>query len=505
MRYFIIIIIIFCLFFSILFLNSCKIKGFTESLDSEEIQEEIPEPDQDPEKTADEDDQYIQTDPDNKDPEYKESDSDKRVGNQKIENDVMFYNSEVNFAFIYSQENPTLSSYPYSSIDYGSLSLSVSIDALEMLKGSIKENALNEREALKNGEFGPNTDLSFEPSKKVVKIGDVFVKDYLVLGRYGICDVAFDRKAVFYNNDYQVQITLSADKEKMQESMSEYFVYDELNCLEEKIWDFDRQDEFYNSLNTGQASGPVMEWYETFDDIMYLFQINDLKGTSAGYDRIIDKRYFEENLEENSFIDISYPQFQSAIIGGLDNSINKSIYDETVLFLIDDFKNEIISYEDEDIDLNFFLGIDYTIVTYDGKSISLCFDIYRYMGGAHGILYFKTINFNLEKMDLIELGDLFVDGYDYLGAISEYCREDLIKQMKEIGAQPDEHWIEDGTDPGSTDTFSNFLATPSGLIIKFPVYQVGPYAIGVFSVNIPYEHFEGNINPNSMIADYNLE
>ena len=117
MRYFIIIIIIFCLFFSILFLNSCKIKGFTESLDSEEIQEEIPEPDQDPEKTADEDDQYIQTDPDNKDPEYKESDSDNRVGNQKIENDVMFYNSEVNFAFIYSQENPTLSSYPYSSID----------------------------------------------------------------------------------------------------------------------------------------------------------------------------------------------------------------------------------------------------------------------------------------------------------------------------------------------------------------------------------------------------
>ena len=59
MRYFIIIIIIFCLFFSILFLNSCKIKGFTESLDSEEIQEEIPEPDQDPEKTADEDDDMV--------------------------------------------------------------------------------------------------------------------------------------------------------------------------------------------------------------------------------------------------------------------------------------------------------------------------------------------------------------------------------------------------------------------------------------------------------------
>ncbi|MCJ7666311.1 MAG: RsiV family protein, partial [Actinobacteria bacterium] len=83
------------------------------------------------------------------------------------------------------------------------------------------------------------------------------------------------------------------------------------------------------------------------------------------------------------------------------------------------------------------------------------------------------------------------------------CRGDLVKQMNEIGAQPDEKWIEEGTDPAFyTDLFASFLVTRSGLIIKFPAYQVGPYAAGNFSVNIPYDLFKGYINPQSIIADY---
>jgi hypothetical protein len=510
MRYFLIIIIMIALLFSILFLNSCKVNEFLEPQDSKDATEEVRDEIQGEEETADRDEQNVQTNPENKNPELEEPDADDDAGDQEIvqkpQNNLMLLNSEVNFAFIYPQENLMLSSYPYSSVDYGDLSLSVSISALETLKGTMKENALEERDALINGKPGPDTDFSFEPSKKIINIGDVFVKDYLVLGRYDVCDVAFDRKAVFYNNGYQVQILLSADKEKIQENMGQYFIYDELNCLEEKVWDPDKQDEFYDKLTTGQASESALEWYETFDDIMYLLQINDFKGASAGYSRLIDERYFEEDLEKNYIIDISYPQFQSVDAGGLDDSINNLIYDEVVLSILNGFKDEIISYEEEDadleIDLNYFLAIDYSIVMFNEKGISLCLDISPYMGGAHGMLYFETINFDLEKNSIIELEDLFVPEYDYLNIISEYCREDLTKQMKQIGAQPDEEWIADGTDPAYTDTFTNFLINQSGLMIKFPAYQVGPYAIGDFSVSIPYNLFEGYINPHSIAADY---
>jgi len=105
-------------------------------------------------------------------------------------------------------------------------------------------------------------------------------------------------------------------------------------------------------------------------------------------------------------------------------------------------------------------------------------------------------------MSLIELGDLFTAGYDYLGIISEYCREDLARQINDRDFEPDTQWLENGTDPDNIDNFTNFLVTPSELIIKFPAYQVAPYAAGDFTVNIPYEEFEGNLNPEGMIESY---
>lgn len=183
-------------------------------------------------------------------------------------------------------------------------------------------------------------------------------------------------------------------------------------------------------------------------------------------------------------------------------SINKIVYEDTIVQIIDDFKEEILSYDNEDINLRYLLAVDYQIIDFDEDIISLCLDIYPYMGGAHGMVYFKTINFDIGKNRLIELKDLFMPGYDYAGTISRYCRSDLTMQMKEMGFQPDEKWIEDGTDPDYTDTLTNFLIAPYGLIMKFPAYQVAPYAAGDFSVTIPYSQFEGFIKPDSVVKKY---
>jgi len=496
MRYFSIIFIVICLLFSMLLLNSCKETGLEEPLDAKVSQDEISKQDT-------ETDENIRTE-NNESIDKDTQDDSIQETSDRPENNIMFYNSEVNFAFIYPQEYLTISSYPGWPRDYGDLSLNVSINSIENLEGSIKEDAISERDALKAGGFGPDTSFSFEPSRKVIKIGDTFVKEFLVFARYDdVCDIAFDWETHFYNNDYQIQIILSADKERITESMDQYFIYDEAGCPGQKVWDFDKQDEFYDKLTTGQASGPASEWFDASGSIMNLLQVNDFKGASAGYSRLIDKRLFEENIEEKYLIDVSYPQFQSAAAGGLDESINKIIYEQKVLPIIDDFKDEISSYGDEDFVFKYFLGIDYSVVMYDENGISVCLYISPYLGGAHGMLHFETINFDLEKMSLVEMEDLFTAGYDYPGVISEYCRENLTKQINDTGFEPDKQWLENGTDPDYMDNFANFLITPSELIIKFPAYQVAAYAAGDFTVNVPYEEFEGNLNPESIIGDYN--
>ena len=129
MRYLSITFIILCLLFSVLLLNSCRKTGIEDFSDSLGVQREVSEQSLD----ADED---IQT-------ENGES-------TVKPGNDIMFHNNEANFAFIYPQEYLTISSYPDWSGDYGDLSLNVSINAIENLKGSEKESAKSKRDSLNN-------------------------------------------------------------------------------------------------------------------------------------------------------------------------------------------------------------------------------------------------------------------------------------------------------------------------------------------------------------------
>jgi len=422
---------------------------------------------------------------------------------QAVPNNIMFQNSQANFAFIYPHDSLTLSSLYYGGeAESGKLTLDVSITLIDSLEGIGKDSAVSERDALERGEYGTETDFSYGPSRKIINVGagDVNVKQYMVL-EYNSCYAVFEQYAVFYNNNYRVAITLSADSDAMIEEIGQYFIDDD-SCQGGKAWAPGGKDEFYDSLLTGNVSPLAAKWQNAFDDIMYLLQINDFKGASAGYSRVTDNRYFEENEKEKYRIEAAYPQFESAVSGGLDDSINERIYDGTVIPIINAFKEEILSYDYEDENLIYFLTVDYRIVTFDNNMISLVLETYPYMGGAHGLLYYRTFNFDLGKSSMIGLEDIFMPGYDYASVMSEYCRSDLALQMQERGFDVDMDWIKEGTDPDRSSNFMNFLVTPEGLLIKFPAYQVAPYAAGDFSVIIGYDCFEGFISPDSPVNEY---
>lgn len=127
-----------------------------------------------------------------------------------------------------------------------------------------KEDALKDSELLKTGEFGLGIDWPAEDSKKVVQIGDIYAKSFMVLGRFEVCDVTFERILLFYYNGYRVIITLYGPGQSIISSMPEYFMTESYCGAVRRV----ENSDFYNALSNGNGSESAEEWYNVFDEII---------------------------------------------------------------------------------------------------------------------------------------------------------------------------------------------------------------------------------------------
>lgn len=112
--------------------------------------------------------------------------------------------------------------------------------------------------------------------------------------------------------------------------------------------------------------------------------------------------------------------------------------------------------------------------------ISITFNIYSFMGGAHGQLLIDVRNYDLKNGKQLDLADLFAEpekALEILGRISaERLRESL-------GDDAEEDMIRAGTEP-TVANFSNLSLLSNGVAVEFQPYQVGPWAIGQQRVEV---------------------
>ncbi len=141
-------------------------------------------------------------------------------------------------------------------------------DISEATMGFDKETSLANKESLNKSEYGQEVDWPIKASKKVVRVGDNNAQEFMVLSRFEVCSVVFERKLYFFNNNHMILVTLEIPAEKVLTSMPEYFTTNPENCQEASIWDFDKQSEFYQTLESGSASESVQEWFDLFDQIV---------------------------------------------------------------------------------------------------------------------------------------------------------------------------------------------------------------------------------------------
>ncbi len=431
------------------------------------------------------------------------------------ENSTGFFDNEGGFQLNYPSDGISFSNnYFVNTADTGII-LVVEIKKLDDLftdetLGYDKETSIKDEAALKEGNYGEDIDFAYERSKKVVKIKDIYAKEFIVFGRYEVCDTVFERKLIFYNNGFQVIITLAADKNEVMKSMPEYFTADSKNCGKALVWKRQEgknsQDDFYDALNAGAVPEITKNWFNSYLYIAENIQINQEPNLDGSEILFLTAKDIQSDTFLNYDILNLYPQFlkidkvSPEDLQALNSAIKTITDNEKGQFkkYIEETGEPDPSYER--VYTNYYQG-DYSFSLLDSSLISLIYAVDTYTGGAHGAFTELSFNYDTAARKEIMLRDIFRPGFDYLKFISDFSIKDLTKQMIEMSGSYDENWLIEGAGPDE-DNFKTFALSKDFLIIKFAQYQVAPYAFGTFNVKIPYADLMEEINPNSSLAAY---
>jgi len=142
------------------------------------------------------------------------------------------------------------------------------IDLLEGTMGFNKQTALKNIESLKIGEYGQDVDWPLNESKKVRTINNINAQEFMVLSRFEVCSVVFERKLYFFNNDYQIVVTLIGPGNEFINSAPKYFTTNQENCGNEKIWDMEKQKLFFENLENNTGPEIIQNWFDVFNRII---------------------------------------------------------------------------------------------------------------------------------------------------------------------------------------------------------------------------------------------
>lgn len=118
----------------------------------------------------------------------------------------------------------------------------------------------------------------------------------------------------------------------------------------------------------------------------------------------------------------------------------------------------------------------------NNDKVSLLLTIYQFSGGAHGSTIQKSFNYDINNQKELTLKDLFNDDVNYLNKVSAYSIANLKEQF--VGNEmANEDSIKEGAGP-KIENFEIFTVNRNKLTFYFPQYSIGPYALGIKTVEM---------------------
>ena len=191
----------------------------------------------------------------------------------------LYKNKDAKFSFKYSSKKFTI----YESYDNiksnGKFNIVIQIDPISKLYdhapyGFDKETALLEMKSLEKGKVGSGIDVAQDI--ELVKIGNIYGEIITVLSRHSIEDISFERRLLFFNNNYRIILTVYGNDKKIIDSMPNFFSYDK----ESKSYSWidksgsDSVTDFFNSIKKVDKGNPVVIWFNSIYDIIEKIKLN---------------------------------------------------------------------------------------------------------------------------------------------------------------------------------------------------------------------------------------
>lgn len=138
-----------------------------------------------------------------------------------------------------------------------------------------------------------------------------------------------------------------------------------------------------------------------------------------------------------------------------------------------DFSAEMLAWENS-IQGN-FAGRHNDVISYTISN-------YLYEGGAHGSTGFSAVNMNLKTGKTVTEDDFFVPGF----------KEPLAKLLTEYlhDAMPDQESY-DELFLKDIEPNGNFMVSETGVSYIYGQYEIGPYSLGIITVNVPWNELDG--------------
>ncbi|MEO2222715.1 DUF3298 and DUF4163 domain-containing protein [Priestia megaterium] len=183
---------------------------------------------------------------------------------------------------------------------------------------------------------------------------------------------------------------------------------------------------------------------------------------------------------------ISYPQASGLFNKGFEASFNRkflNIAKETQQENIELKKMEKEDRADGWAPSPYYQNMKYAVQYNQDNILSISMTYDAYSGGAHGMAWVDTYNYDLLKAKQLTLKNV-ITNQSQLNKVNKYIREQMSIRNKK-GAQ---FWINDFKSVNLTG--DQFYYTNGGITIIFGEYEYGPYSNGINFFKVPYSVFK---------------
>lgn len=191
-----------------------------------------------------------------------------------------------------------------------------------------------------------------------------------------------------------------------------------------------------------------------------------------------DLQYLKENIKLPLFIRGENRNSIEDINNNIEVKIMKRVFETE-----NDLKNQF-AYINEMPTFPYEIKSFYIVTEHNDTIISLYNDYYEYLGGAHGSTNRTGYTIDRIKEKIINLKDLFSEGFDYKEIINKDIREEIRKD-------PDKYFYSPENFKGILDD-QGFYISDNNLVIFFNEYEIAPYVAGIPEFKIPVEEFGNN-------------